>query len=520
MANALYLRFQRLVFSPRQAVRTLTYICILLGGALATALLVGIVGPVVALALAVAVVGAALILADTHWGFVALAGVAFVLPFASLPFSIGFKPTFLDLALGALFLVWVLKLAVSQEREFIASPLGPLVAIFLLLAIFSFAFGLTHSSVSSFLLRRFAEILIGIALFFVALNTIRTPAELAWVTRWIMLGGFAAATIAVVFYVIPEAWTVAVLDRLARFDYPGGYGALRWIEDDPLGTMRAIGTAVDPNVLGGMMILAAGLVAPQLFTRTPIFPRWLVILMFAMAGLALYLTYSRSALLGLAASLGLLAFLKYRRLLWVLGVGALLLFLLPQTQAYVGRLAEGFAGQDLATQMRFGEYKDALTLIGRYPLFGVGFTGVPDIDLYLGVSMLYLIMAENMGVLGVVVFLATMAGFFIMVIRSWRRGYRPDLEAILLGLAGAILGALVSGVFDHYWFNMAYPHMTVIFWLYLGMATATVLIQEGSRTPEMRLKLQAAVQRSSVDGSQRTALAGTERDSRAVSHLS
>ena len=45
--------------------------------------------------------------------------------------------------------------------------------------------------------------------------------------------------------------------------------------------------------------------------------------------------------------------------------------------------------------MRFGEYKDALTLIERYPLFGVGFTGVPDIDLYLGVSMLYLIIART-----------------------------------------------------------------------------------------------------------------------------
>ena len=61
------------------------------------------------------------------------------------------------------------------------------------------------------------------------------------------------------------------------------------------------------------------------------------------------------------------------------------------------RLLEGFSGQDLATQMRFGEYKDALILIERYPLFGVGFTGTPDMDIYLGVSMLYLIIAENMG---------------------------------------------------------------------------------------------------------------------------
>jgi hypothetical protein len=41
----------------------------------------------------------------------------------------------------------------------------------------------------------------------------------------------------------------------------------------------------------------------------------------------------------------------------------------------------------------------------------------------------------------------------------------------------------VSGIFDHYWFNMTYPHMTVLFWLYLGLATATVLIGSAADQP-------------------------------------
>jgi polysaccharide biosynthesis protein PslJ len=161
-------------------------------------------------------------------------------------------------------------------------------------------------------------------------------------------------------------------------------------------------------------------------------------------------------------------------------VAALLILLLPVTQGYVERLLEGFSGQDLATQMRFGEYKDALILIERYPLFGVGFTGTPDMDIYLGVSMLYLIIAENMGVIGLAIFVAVMVGFFVMALRAWRRGLSPSLEPILLGFMGAILGALVSGIFDHYWFNMTYPHMTVLFWLYVGMATATILVNKSS----------------------------------------
>src|SRR5690606_36852946 len=152
------------------------------------------------------------------------------------------------------------------------------------------------------------------------------------------------------------------------------------------GTMRAIGTAVDPNVLGGMLILVGALLAPQLIAKHSLFPRWFTAIMLGAATLAIYLTYRRSALLGLATAIGLIAVLKSRRLIPLGIVAALLLFLLPQTQEYVARLLEGFRGQDLATQMRFGEYRDALTLVARYPLFGVGFTGVPDIDLYLGVS--------------------------------------------------------------------------------------------------------------------------------------
>jgi len=472
---------QSFFFSPNRLIRWLALSLVLVTGSLLISLFVGIVGPLLALVAAVAIIGGVLILADTHWGYVALVGVVFGLPFASLPFSIGFKPTFLDAALGALFFVWFFKLVIGLERDFIASPLGLLVGLFMLMAIFSFAYGLSHSSANSFFIRRFGEILLGISLFFVAINTVRTEAEVVWVVRWLSLAGWACAALAVLFYVLPQAVTVEILNRLARFDYPGGYGALRFIEDDPNGTMRAIGTAVDPNVLGGMMILVTGLLAPQLFARVTLWPRWLTLVMLVTAALALYLTYSRSALVGMATSLGLLAVLKYRKLIPLGIVGLLLLLLLPQTQEYVARFQEGLAGEDLATQMRFGEYKDALILISRYPIFGVGFTGVPDIDIYLGVSMLYLIIAENMGLVGLVIFLAVMVGFFLMVATSWRQGYPPGLEAILLGLVGAVAGALVSGIFDHYWFNMTYPHMTVLFWLYVGLATATMLVHQQTR---------------------------------------
>jgi len=486
LLHSTFRTFQDALFSPNPLVRRLVLAGLLASGLLLITLFIGVAGPLMALVAAAAIIGGMLILNDTHWGFVALCGVVFLIPFATLPFSIGFKPTFLDVALGALFFVWLFKLIIGQQEEFIASPIGLLVVLFLLLALFSFALGLTHSPASTFLLRRFLEILIGISLFFVIVNTVRSEEEAIWVTRWVIVAGWGAAAIAVLFYVLPQEFTVGILDRMARFDYPGGFGALRFIEDDPAGTMRAIGTAVDPNVLGGMMILVAALLLPQLVSNQPIFPRWLTFAMLATAALALYLTYSRSALLGLASAVALLAVLKYRRLIPLSIAAGLLLLLLPITQEYMARLLEGFVGQDLATQMRFGEYKDALILIERYPLFGVGFTGTPDMDIYLGVSMLYLIIAENMGVIGLAMFVAVMVGFFVMALRAWRGGLNVRLEALLLGYTGAILGALVSGVFDHYWFNMTYPHMTALFWLYVGMATAVLLIAASQKAPDAR----------------------------------
>ena len=115
--QASYRRAQGLFFSPNQIVRWLALGGLLAAGALLIALFVGVAGPLPALAAAAALIAGVLILADTHWGFVALCAVVFIVPFASLPFSIGFKPTFLDAALGALFFVWLFKLVIGQDQD-------------------------------------------------------------------------------------------------------------------------------------------------------------------------------------------------------------------------------------------------------------------------------------------------------------------------------------------------------------------------------------------------------------------
>ncbi len=474
MVSAYLTRLQALVFGPDRRAARLAVGAICVAVALIVAGYVAALGPLYSLAGVIALVGGALMLTSTQWGLYALIGIACLLPFATFPFKIGFTPSFLDVALVMLFFVWLARLATGRERQFDASPIGLAVFLFLGLALVAFARGLTYARLTATTLRDFVEMILGIAVFFVVVNNVRRPSQIEWILRVLLLAGFGAATIGVVFYVIPEAWTVRALDALGRFGYPGGYGALRYIEDDPMNPMRAIGTSVDPNVLGGLMVLVAMATAPQIAARSPLWPRWLVLPMLATEGLCLYLTYSRGSLVGLAAALLLLGIIRYRRLLLLALLGGLLLLLLPQAQGYVNHFIEGVRGQDLATQMRFGEYRDALRLVSEYPWFGVGFAGAPSIDLYIGVSNLYLMIAEQVGLIGLAAFLLTMALFFSHLVRAWRRGLPERWEGIVLGLGGAVAGGLAAGVFDHYLFNLAYPHMTSLFWLYIGLAMASL----------------------------------------------
>ncbi len=460
---------ESLLFSPRRGTVLAARAGLFLIGALVAALLVAALGPIYALVAVIAVTGGLLMLRDLRWGLLALFAVIGLLPFAALPFKIGFTPTFLDVALLAVYFVWVMRVATRRDRELIGTPLGPAVLFFVLIAFFAFANGLRFSRPTSTTLRNFAELILAIGMFFVLVNTMRRRTDLNFVVRLVLLAGAAAAAIAIIFYVIPSTWTIRILDALARFNYPGGAGALRYIEDDAANPMRAIGTMVDPNVLGGFLILVAGLTLPQVVSPQPLFRRRWVVLFLGMELLALYLTYSRGSLVGLAAGLALIGLLRYRKLLLAGVVGVALLLLLPPAQAYVAHFIEGIQLQDRATLMRLGEYKDALALISRYPWFGVGFAGSPDADLYVGVSNLYLLMAETMGVLGVTTFLVVVAGFFGSLWRAWRRVIDPQLEALLLGLGAAVFGAMIGGFLDHYLFNLVYPHMSVLFWSYLAL---------------------------------------------------
>ncbi|MGC9523401.1 MAG: O-antigen ligase family protein [Anaerolineae bacterium] len=446
--------------------------------------LIAEVGALPVAALVAGLVYAGWILSDLDVAYAGVIAIIALLPFGSLPFDIGFTPTFLDLALVGLFGVWLLSFLFSEDQELIATPVGAPVLAFTLLAVVAFVAGLSHGALTTYLIRHFAEVLLSIGVFYLVVNTVRDVDRLRRLVRWIVFGAAAAALLGIVLYVTPETLTIRILSALGRFGYPTGPGVIWYIRDDPSLMKRATATSVHPNVLGSLLNFGLAMLAPQLVAKRPIIPRVAAFFLAGVLGLGVVLTVSRSAMVGVALAVTVISLMRYRKLLILILVAVVVVLVSPWTQGLIGHFIEGFRGQDLSTQMRMGEYKDAFILIQRYPFLGVGFTGAPDIDIYVAVASLYLIIAAQMGLIGLLAFLVVIG---MVLWRFWQhrdqgRG-RPQLEALWYGLHTAILSGAISGIFDHYFFSLDFHHSVTLFWLVVGLATAATELVLETQSP-------------------------------------
>ena len=439
-----------------------------LGGGLGLAI-VGL-GPALALAALLGILAGLYVLTDIEIALYSMVAVVLLLPFGVLPVKIAITPTLLDLTMGGFLLVYLFQWMTGRRGGLQLTPAHAAIALYFMWLIFSFALGLRHAMPSSANIRQFAETLLSIGLVFVLPDLLRDGKMLRRLLRVMLLLLGAQAVIALSLFLAPDTLAEGLLIRLARIGYPDG-GVIRYIEDNPALGERAIGTWVDPNALGGVVAIAAALIAPQLLTKTPILRRrWLSLAIFTCLALTLYLSGSRASFLALASGLSLIALIGYRRMIPILLLGAAVFLLLPQTQGYLDRLQQAFQGADLATQMRIGEYGDAMTLIGRYPIFGVGFTGTPEIDIYTDVANMYLIMANQIGLTGVAIFSLAMACVFAYGAFAWRRAsFGGGLRAIHLGLHTALVTALVNAAADLYFFRLDFHPSITWFWLMVAL---------------------------------------------------
>jgi O-antigen ligase len=174
-----------------------------------------------------------------------------------------------------------------------------------------------------------------------------------------------------------------------------------------------------------------------------------------------------------------LATVRYRRLWWImLGagvVGAVLLVGLGFAGPFVDRMLSGVQFVDPAQQMRLAEFQNALTIIQRYPAFGIGFGQAPDLDLTAGVSSIYLALGQRVGLVGLVAFLGTVGAWFVQTISALKT-LDEERASWVLGCQAGIVAALSVGLADHYFFNIEFSHMVALFWGTMGLGTAIIAL--------------------------------------------
>ncbi len=459
-------------------------------------------------------------------GFLLAAAIAVLLPFGVLPVSLGLTPSFLELTLLGFLGGWLLPLLrdVFQTRCMTPRPpfpyphpplltpgkgvvgnrvrenpgfrqtldtsplfggcwqgrfstLDALAWTFFGLTLFSLILGY---GVTATTLHNYGKFALGLLAFFGVRRLAPTREHLRQFLRLFLLVAGLAATLGILLQALPDALAQNLLLGLGPLGYPTQGRILRYVEDDPNGLERAIGTSVDPNSFGGMLAMAAAMA----LTPTP--PRGIGVRATLLLA-CLYLTYSRAALGGFLVAVVFLATVRYRRFWWFLLAAALLLILLTLGLGWGGpaleRFRQGIFFQDLANRMRLAEFANALAILGRYPTFGVGLGSAPDVDLSTGVSSLYLTIAERMGLLGLVSFLALIGGALAQGLRLARQ------EEERLALLASVVAALGTGLLDHYFFNLEFPHMVLLLWGMLGLATSVDRLHLGRFSGTMHTAL-------------------------------
>lgn len=459
---------------PALRTAALVLLCLLLGVSAGAAVSFGPFW--LGFAALLALLAGLLVLRSVDLALVSVFGVALLLPFGALPFKIAITPTFLELALLVLLGVTALRVLAVPELDLRLSALGGLVVAWLGLTIFALVLG-AGGLPDNLTLHNYLKFFLAVLLFFAVLNVVRTRAQVRLTMRWVILSGGAAALLGLGLFALNDATALRLLTALGRLGYPTSGRVLRYVNDDPGGVERAIGTSVDPNSFGGALALICALTAAQLWAQRPVLPRLMMFGLAGLMGLCIFLTQSRAALGGVVVATVFLAIVRERRLWWLIGGGAALGLVavlgFGVGDAFVQRVVEGVQFQDQANLMRLAEYRNAIEIIRRYPVFGVGFGGAPELGLVTGVSSIYLAMGQRIGLVGLGLFVAIMAVFYSITLRAIRQ-IDEERAALLLGIQAGVIAALAVGLLDHYFFNIEFSHMAALLWGCLGLGMVLV----------------------------------------------
>ncbi len=295
------------------------------------------------------------------------------------------------------------------------------------------------------------------ALFTIALFAARAPsigARCTRVLRW--------ATWLVVVHALLQEW--AVFRTGSTTDYDPILGNL-------LAYNRMVGPYKNPNDLATYLMVSGLLLLSQVFNRS----NWRLsyLLLLGLVFGCLVWIQSVGAMLGLAAGIGMLVLLNWRRKKRVVALG-LVAVLFSGFFIYLGRhsLYDVLHLSDVASRDRLTMWRTALAMIQDKPLGGLGYnTFMANYNRYIAdpaawpayAHNCYLQITAETGLIG----LAAFMGFLFCFFKTCFRAAWIAQDVFLMGLFAGLIAFLLQSIFDT---NLYAVRQAVLFWTLAGLA--------------------------------------------------
>jgi putative inorganic carbon (HCO3(-)) transporter len=334
----------------------------------------------------------------------------------------------------------------------------------------------------------------GLILYFLIINTVRTPKTMRWAIWTLLIAG-------------------AFLGGLSYYQQiTGTFDNTYWGFAQAAGAAFGTGVenlqgVIEQSRLGGplgeknyyaqimLVLIPLGLFLLQ-------GERWKLLRLLAgiftmVIFIGIVLTFSRGVAVAFVLMLLVMLIMRYiklQQIVIVLGGVFLLFQLFPQYSTRLSSLqalltitqadSAGVSGTDISTQGRIGEMSAAWLVFLDHPVIGVGpgmykfyYTEYIDrvgLQTHIGpreAHDIFLGIAADHGIFGLLLFLSILAVSLINLekVRRQTRKTHPDISNMAIGFFLAIIAYLATGIF----LSLAYERY---FWLILGLADALVMI--------------------------------------------
>ncbi|MCI0395965.1 MAG: O-antigen ligase family protein [Chloroflexi bacterium] len=483
-------------FQPRSRLLGLFLVA---ASALAVAAAGGLLASEQPLLAVVAILALPLTVAILTWPDVATLATIFILYSNIAAVAVRFHdvPYLVGAAFPLLLVIPLTAHLVLRRQKLVFTPALPFILLFLFIQFLGTLFARDINGA-------FAELTVfiieGLGIYFLITNVVRTPEMLRRVVWVLLLAGVALAV-------------VPIYQQLTGdFDnIYGGFGQISEVgfrtgEETLLGEVRQprlAGAIGEQNRFAQILLMLVPLGLFRFWGERSLLLRLLALLVTAVIGVGVILTFSRGVAVGFLLLLVIIAFMrliKPYQIIAVLLVAFLLLALLPQygtrlasLQSLLALFSDEDSLEDGSIEGRTTEMLAAALVFADHPLIGVG----PGMFKYYSTEYgnrinpgilegtreahsLYLGVAADNGFLGLVSFLAIVTVTLFNLLRARRQlaRSRPELANLAGTFALAIVAYLTTGLFLH----LSYARY---FWLMMALAGAAGAIARAAQESEL-----------------------------------